>query len=112
MATAGADTGAKAAPKNDGPKAQLAEDFQPNEPTAKSGTNEKGEPDGTLGDTQVERAATEALLSLRPQPSVEQVHKVLEVLAEVDPKTKQPVKKFKSASDAGKAAVDELNKLG
>lgn len=103
MATAGADTGAKAAPKNDGPKAQLAEDFQPNEPTAKSGTNEKGEPDGTLGDTQVERAATEALLSLRPQPSVEQVHKVLEVLAD---------KKFKSASDAGKAAVDELNKLG
>lgn len=93
--------------------AKLGEDFVPNEPTEgqKSGRNEKNEPDGSLGDQQAARAATEALLSLRPQPSADEIQKVLANLAEVDPKTKQPKHKHKTAADAGNAAVAELNKL-
>lgn len=104
------------APKtNDKPKhepAKLAEDFVPNEMAdhLKSGRNEKGEADGTLGESQVSRAATEALLSLRPQPSADELQRVLDALDEADPKTGQPKKKFKTAKEAGDAAVAELNK--
>lgn len=93
------------------PPAKLSDDFVPNEPKPKTGTDADGKPDDTLSDSQAERAADEALLSLRPQPAVAEIKVVLTTLAEKDPKTGQPLKKFSSAKDAGSAAVDELNKL-
>jgi len=97
----------KAAPKAE--PAKLADDFQPNEPRPKTGVAEDGAPDETLGPSQAERAQTEALLSLRPQPSADEIKKVLEALSAKDEKGK--AKKFKSAKEAGSAAVDELNKI-
>ena len=90
--------------------AKLADDFVANEPKPKTGQDAEGKPDDTLGESQAERAETEALLSLRPPPSTDEIDKVLAALGERDEK-QQPKKKFKSAADAGKAAVDELNKL-
>jgi hypothetical protein len=101
MATSKAETTAAA----DNPKPALAPDFEANEPTAKSGTDAEGKPDGTLGPNQVERAAVEALHSLQPQPTANQIKNILAALAEVDPKTKQPKHKFKTAKEAGEAAV-------
>jgi hypothetical protein len=101
------DAPAKVAPKAE--PAKLADDFQPNEPKPKTGVAEDGAPDETLGPSQAERAQTEALLSLRPQPSADEISKVLENLAAKDEGGK--VKKFKTAKDAGSAAVDELNKI-
>jgi hypothetical protein len=116
MAThSGADAPRTEAPRGaDAPKpkvepAKLADDFQPNEPKPKTGVADDGQPDDSLGGSQAERAQTEALLSLRPQPSADEIKKVLENLAAKDEAGK--VKKFKTAADAGKAAVDELNKI-
>ena len=109
-----ADTKGGSAPKTEKNAAEpqaLSEDFVPNEPSPKTGTDAEGKPDGSLSVDQVARAGTEALLSLRPQPVASEVTKVLEVLGEKDPKTGVPLKKFSSAKDAGSAAVDELNKL-
>jgi hypothetical protein len=85
--------------------AKLADDFQPNEPRPKTGVDDEGKPDDSLGESQAERAETEALLSLRPQPAAEEIKKVLEALRA------DKTKKFKSAKDAGSAAVDELNRM-
>jgi len=108
MATrTGPDADSAAAPKKD--QAKLAEDFKPNEPIGGgTGTDADGKPDQSLGDKQVERAASEALLSLRPQPSADEMTKVLGGLAERDDKG-QPKQKFKTAKEAGDAAVSKLN---
>lgn len=89
--------------------AKLAEDFQPNEPKPKSGVDKDGNPDDSLSEKQLERSATEALLSLRPQPSADEVSKVLEALAEHD-EHGQPKNKVKTAKEGGEKAVAELNK--
>jgi hypothetical protein len=114
MATTRADSGASTeAPTTAAEKpkpAKLSEDFKPNEPTGGGrGTDSEGKPDGSLSDKQVERAATEALLSLRPQPSADEVSKVLEALGEVDEKGALRAK-VKTAKEAGDKAVAELNK--
>jgi len=97
MATAHKDA---EAPKAGGPAA-LSADFVPNEPSPKTGKDAEGKPDGSLSADQVSRAATEALLSLRPQPAAIEINIVLDALVG---------KKFTSAADAGAAAVTELNK--
>lgn len=99
-------------PAHEGPSApktkhKLAADFVPNEPTHKSGRNAKGMPDDTLGPKQVQRAAVEALLSLRPQPSVAEMEAVFDKLAELD-EHHQPKHKYKTAKEAGEAAVGAL----
>jgi hypothetical protein len=91
--------------------AKLADDFQPNEPAAKSGVAADGQPDDSLSPKQLERAATEALHSLRPQPSATEVERTLEKLAELDPKTGQPVNKVKTAKEASDKAVSALNEI-
>jgi len=96
-------------PKPEKPAARkLADDFQPNEPTSKSGLDKDGHPDDSLSAKQVERAATEAMLSLRPQPSAEEMNAVFDKLGELTPEG-QPAKKFKTAKEAGDAAVAALN---
>jgi len=94
-----------------GKNAKLSEDFKPNEPIGGgTGTDAEGKPDQSLSDKQLERAATEALMSLRPQPTADEVRKVLEALAEKDEKTGQPKTKVKTAKEGGDKAVEELNK--
>jgi hypothetical protein len=90
--------------------ATLPEGFQPNEPTAKSGVGADGKPDDTLSPKQLERAADEALLSLRPQPSANEVTRALEKLAEVDDKG-HPKVKVKTAKEAADKAVAALNEI-
>ena len=68
--------------QHDKPKgAKLAEDFEPNEPSLRSGSDKDGKPNDTLSPKQLERGAVEALLSLRPQPTAEEIQKVLEELS-------------------------------
>jgi len=109
MATSTKEAGGPATEAEKPKAAKLAEDFQPNEPTSPAGTDAKGVPDGTLSDKQLERAASEALLSLRPQPSAEEIKQVLLALAEVDEKG-QPKVKVKTAKEGADKAVAELNK--
>jgi len=90
------------------PAAKLADDFQPNEPVFKSGVDEKGMPNDTLSEKQAERAANEALLSLRPQPTAAECQAVFDKLSERDDKGKLK-KQFKTAKEAGDAAVAALN---
>jgi hypothetical protein len=97
-----------------GPTAQpthkLPEGFEPNEPTGGgTGVDKDGKPDQTLSPKQLERAASEALLSLRPQPSATEIETVLEALAETDEKG-HPKIKVKTAKEAADKAVAELNK--
>jgi hypothetical protein len=90
--------------------ASLPEGFQANEPAHKSGTDKDNKPDDTLSEKQLERAANEALLSLRPQPSANEITRVLEKLAEVDDKghSKVKVKTAKEAADKAVAALNEI----
>lgn len=81
-----------------------------------SGVDDKGQPDGSLSDKQVERAATEALHALRPQPPGPVIASILDKLAERDEKG-QPKQRFKSAEEvigaargALKEQQDETNK--
>jgi hypothetical protein len=98
-------------PNAEKPKAaKLADDFKPNEPLGGgTGTDAEGKPDQSLSEKQVDRAASEALLSLRPQPSADEIERVLEALAAKDEKG-HPKTKFKTAKEAGSKAVEELNK--
>jgi hypothetical protein len=87
------------------PAAKLADDFVPNEPYA----DKDGKPaDRELSPKQLERAAVEALHSLRPQPTAGEITHVLDRLAEVDEKHKPRVV-VKSAKEAGEKAVALLN---
>jgi|SRR5215468_11477401 len=90
--------------------AKLADDFQPNEPTHRSGVDDKGMPNDTLSPEQTARAANEALLSLRPQPTATDCQNVFDKLLEHDDKGK-PKKQFKTAKEAGDAAVTAFNEL-
>ncbi|GEM_PF-4922328 len=96
-------------PKGTPTEAKLSESFKPNEPDHKSGVGDDGNPNDTLSLAQVERAATEALLSLRPQPSGLEVRGVLNLLGEKDPENDKVKEQFKSAKDAGAKAVELLN---
>jgi hypothetical protein len=87
--------------------ATLPEGFQPNEPNLKSGTDASGKPDDSLSPKQLERAASEALHSLRPQPTALEISKALEKLAEVDDKG-HPKVKVKTAKEAADKAVAAL----
>jgi len=90
--------------------AKLADDFQPNEPTVKSGVDDKNQPNDTLSDNQLTRAANEALLSLRPQPTAIECQNVFDKLLERNEKG-HPKKQFKTAKEAGDAAVTAYNEL-
>jgi len=90
--------------------AKLAEDFVPNEPATHSGVDEKGLPNETLSQNQTTRAANEALLSLRPQPTATDCQNVFDKLLERDEHGKLK-KQFKTAKEAGEAAVAALNEL-
>jgi|KBSMisStaDraftv2_1062788.scaffolds.fasta_scaffold583346_2 hypothetical protein len=90
------------------PSHKLPDDFVPNEPVANTGVDEKGVPDGTLSPHQLERAANEALLALRPQPTKEQIILVLDKINARDAKG-QPVLKCKTAKEAGDKAVSLLS---
>jgi hypothetical protein len=105
------DSSGGTAESGQAPKAaKLADDFKPNEPVGGgTGIDAEGKPDQSLSEKQVERGASEALLSLRPQPSAEEITRVLEALAEKDEKG-QPKNKLKTAKEAGAKAVEELNK--
>jgi hypothetical protein len=87
---------------------KLSEDFKPNEPSTNTGVDEKGVPDGTLGPQQLERAANEGLLSLRPQPTREQIEVVLR---KVNAKNEKgfPAIKCKTAKEAAEKAISLLN---
>jgi hypothetical protein len=89
---------------------KLPEDFEANEPTGGgTGVDKDGKPDQTLSPKQLARAANEALLSLRPQPSATEIEAVLEALAETDEKG-HPKIKVKTAKEAADKAVAELSK--
>jgi len=90
------------------PDSQLPENFKANEPKAKSGVDEEGKPDDSLNENQVERAATEAILALRPQPTGNELRGVLNLLRDRDDKGNAK-HKFKTAADAGSRAVELLN---
>ena len=90
--------------------AKLPNDFKPNEPTTKGGVGADGAPDGTLSKEQVIRAANEALLALRPQPTAAECQAVFDKLTEVD-SNGQPKHKFKTAKEAGDAAVADYNAM-
>jgi hypothetical protein len=87
---------------------KLPDDFKPNEPSANSGVDDKGVPDGTLSPNQLARAASEAMLALRPQPSRTEMENVLEKLAAKDAKG-QPAIKVKTAKEGGDKAVSLLS---
>jgi len=89
------------------PKKKLEADFKANEPSHKSGIDQKGMPNDTLGPKQVLRAANEALLALRPQPSVTEIESVFAKLSEID-EHGQPKHRYKTAKEAGDAAVGML----
>ena len=81
-----------------------------------TGVDAEGKSDGSLSDKQVERAASEALHALRPQPSGPVIASILDKLAERDEKG-QPKQKFKSSEEvigAARSALkeqqDETNK--
>jgi hypothetical protein len=87
---------------------KLPESFVPNEPSVNTGVDEKGAADGTLSPNQLSRAATEGLLSLRPQPTREQIEVVLDKLNAKNEKG-QPAIKVKTAKEAADKAVSLLS---
>jgi hypothetical protein len=104
--TSSGDAAASSA-KSGGSK-KLPDDFVPNEPVANTGVDEKGAPDGTLSPNQLTRAANEALLALRPQPSREQIQVVLDNISARNAKG-FPETKVKTAKEAGDKAISLLN---
>jgi hypothetical protein len=53
-------------------------------PGLPAGTDKDGKLDGSLGPKQVKRAATEAMIAMRPQPSVNEMNYVYSKLEEQD----------------------------
>jgi hypothetical protein len=103
--SSGNATARPAEPKKEPRK--LADDFKANEPSSKAGLDAEGKPDGTLSTKQLTRAASEGMLSLRPQPSQTEMRVVLDMLVEKDEKG-QPKYKVKTAKEGAEKAVSLL----
>jgi hypothetical protein len=113
----GAEAGSTQEIKPDTKPRELSKDFQPNEPRLKTGVDDEGKPNDTLSNQQVERAVTEALLSLRPQPDATELRGVLNELTDPpkrdvhDPIAKKAREQYKTAKEAGEAGVAKLNEI-
>jgi hypothetical protein len=79
---------------------------------APSGVDKEGKPDGSLSIKQVNRAATEAMIAMRPQPTSNEMNYVYHKLAEADDEgfPKNKYKDTDSVIAAVKGFVEEGRK--